>query len=182
MKFAKKVLKIAKKYGAKNFNTYSGYFIFSFGKHSVIHFVLPNNYKIGIWLDSKDVFAEHLANIDKFKPSRTEFAEEFDDIEDIKMFIDNVSKLRDEECDEELREAIKHILEFDRTMYQHIIELEGVKDTVIKRDDSSFTCNDLYSMEICVKADSEKEAIKIGDKIQEEIETIYNNESKKYPS
>lgn len=37
-------------------------------------------------------------------------------------------------------------------------------------------------MEICVKADSEEDAIKIGDRIQEEIENFYNNESKKYPS
>lgn len=182
MKFAKEVKEIAKKYGAKNFNTYSGYFIFSFSKHSVIHFVLPNNYKIGIWLDSKDIFAEHLANIDKFKPSRTEFAEEFEDIEDIKKFIDNMSKIRDEECDEELREAIKHRLDFDRTMYQYIIGLEGVKDIVIKRDNSSFTCNDMYSIDICVKADSEEEAIKIGDRIQEEIDNFYKSESKKYPS
>lgn len=182
MKFAKEVKEIAKKYGAKEFHTYSGYFIFSFGRHSVIHFVLPNNYKIGVWLDSKDIFAEHLSNIDKFKPSRTEFAEEFENIEDIKKFIDNVSKVRDEECDEELKEAIKHRLEFDRIMYQHIIGLEGVKDIVIKRDDSSFTCNDVYSIDICVKANSEEEAIKIGDRIQEEIDNFYNNESKKYPS
>lgn len=182
MKFAKEVLKIAKKYGAKEFNTYSGYFIFSFSKHSVIHFLLPNNYKVGIWLDSKDIFAEHLANVDKFKPSRTEFADKFESIEDIKMFIDIISKVRDGECDDELEESIKHRLEFDRTMYQYIIGLEGVKDVIIKRDDSSFTYNDIYSLDICVKANNEEEAIKIGDRIQKEIENFYENESKKYSS
>lgn len=180
MKFAKNVLKIAKKYGAKEFNTYSGYYIFSFSKHSVIHFLLPNNYKVGIWLDSKDIFAEHLANVDKFKPSRTEFADKFENIEDIKMFIDNVSKVRDDECDTELKESIEHRLEFDRTMYQYIIGLKGVKDIIIKRDDSSFTYNDMYSMDICIKANNEEEAIKIGNRIQEEIENFYKNESKKY--
>lgn len=180
MRFAKEVKEIAKKYGAKEFHTYSGYFIFSFSKHSVIHFVLPNNYKVGVWLDSKDIFAEHLSNIDKFKPSATEFAEKFDDIEDIKRFIENMSKVRDEGCDKELRELTRSRLEFDRTMYHYILSLDDVEEIVVRRSDSSLTYNDWYSMDITVRANSEEEAIEIGDRIYDQITTFYKEESSKY--
>lgn len=180
MKLTKEVLKIAKKYGAKNFNTYSGYFIFSFGKHSVIHFVLPNNYKIGIWLDSKDIFAEHLANVDKFKPSRTEFADKFENIEDIKMFIDIISKITNEEMDDELDEIARRKLNLDRVMYHYILNLEDVESITVKRDDSSLSYNDWYSMDIYVKANNEEETLELADKIEEQITNFYNEISKEY--
>lgn len=180
MKFAKEVKEIAKKYGAKEFNTYSGYFIFSFSKHSVIHFVLPNNYKVGIWLDSKDMFAEHLANVDKFKPSRTEFADKFESIEDIKMFIDIISKITNEEIDDELDEIARRKLNLDRVMYHYILNLEDVDSITVKRDDSSLTYNDWYSMDIYVKANSEEETLELADKIEEQITNFYNEISKEY--
>lgn len=180
MKFAKNVLKIAKKYGAKEFNTYSGYYIFSFGKHSVIHFLLPNNYKIGIWLDSKDIFAEHLANVDKFKPSATEFADKFESIEDIKMFIDIISKITNEEMDDELDEIARRRLNLDRVMYHYILNLEDVESITVKRDDSSLSYNDWYSMDIYVKANNEEETLKLADKIEEHITNFYNEISKEY--
>lgn len=180
MKFAKEVLKISKKYGAKEFNTYSGYYIFSFGKHSVIHFLLPNNYKVGIWLDSKDIFAEHLANVDKFKSSRTEFADKFENIEDIKMFIDIISKITNEEMDDELDEIARRKLNLDRVMYHYILNLEDVDSITVKRDDSSLTYNDWYSMDIYVKANSEEETLELADKIEEQITNFYNEISKEY--
>lgn len=180
MKFAKEILQIAKKYGAKEFNTYSGYFIFSFSKHSVIHFLLPNNYKVGIWLDSKDIFAEHLANVDKFKPNRTEFADKFENIEDIKMFIDIISKITNEEMDDELDEIARRKLNLDRVMYHYILNLEDVESITVKRDDSSLSYNDWYSMDIYVKANNEEETLELADKIEEQITNFYNEISKEY--
>lgn len=180
MRFAKEIKEIAKKYGAKEFHTYSGYFIFSFSKHSVIHFVLPNSYKIGIWLDSKDIFAEHLANIDKFKPSATEFAEEFDDIEDIKDFIYRMSKVINEEKDNELEELTRGRLELDRSMYHYILGLEGVESILVRRDDSALTYNDWYNMDIYTKANNEDETNVILERTYDQIKSFYKQESQKY--
>lgn len=180
MKFAKEVKEIAKKYGANKFHTYSGYFIFSFSKHSVIHFVLPNNYKIGIWLDSKDIFAEHLANIDKFKPSATEFAGKFEDIEDVKMFIHRMSKVMNEEKDSELEELTRGRLELDRSMYHYILGLEGVESILVRRDDSALTYNDWYNMDIYIKANNEDETNAILERTYDKIKSFYKQESQKY--
>lgn len=58
-----------------------GYFIFNMGENSVVHFKIKGLYgwKFGIWLNDEDLqfFAQHKDNIDKFKPLRSYFCEEY---------------------------------------------------------------------------------------------------------
>lgn len=126
-RIVKQVKKVSKQYGAKGFITLDCYFIYRFSKNSVIHFTLPNNYKVGIWLDNKTVFAEHLDQLDKFKPSAVEFAEVFTTMVDIENFIKKVSNLRNDEYDESYVKEIKEIAELNREGYQYLRNMDGVE-------------------------------------------------------
>lgn len=62
-----------------------GYFLFDFGKDSVVHFKISNlNWQFGMWcIDNDDkgkdiyLFGEHIYMIDKFKPSQTAISFKF---------------------------------------------------------------------------------------------------------
>ncbi|MGL4452694.1 MAG: hypothetical protein ACRCTZ_16120 [Sarcina sp.] len=147
-KFAKQVKKLVKKYGATNFRTGHGYFVFSMDKHNVIHFMLPNNYKVGIWQDRCKIFAEHLNNMDKFKPMYTEYTDEYASMVDVKAFVKMVASINSDEDNRELLESNKKVLEFENEMYNYMKNMEGVHKVDV--------INNGYDVQINITLESEE--------------------------
>lgn len=147
-KFSKQVKKLVKKYGATNFKTGHGYFIFSMEKHNVIHFMLPNNYKVGIWQDRGKIFAEHLNNMDKFKPMYTEYTDECASIVDVEVFVKTVASRNADKDNKELLERNKNVLKFENEMYNYMKNMEGVHKVDV--------INNGYDVQINITLESEE--------------------------
>lgn len=82
--------KIAKKYNATDFEGCNFY------KHTFVRFTLPNNYRVVVsnWVGMK---AEHVYYFGKLLPNDTLFEDEFECIDDIKMFIKIIAELENDE-------------------------------------------------------------------------------------
>jgi hypothetical protein len=129
----------------------------------MIHFVLPNNYKIGIWQWSKSIFAQHLGCIDKFKPSYSEFSTKYTCLEDIVAFVESITKeshvdgeeyLEAERCDERAK------MERFRHQYHTILNMNGVRSIELK--------GSRWSKILCITMQSEEFA-------EEPIETAIDD-------
>lgn len=74
-----------------NINYKNSYFVFDMGENSVVYFNIKglHNWQFGMWVDTNEdnngdekipavqFFCQHTLNIDKFKPSRSFFLQEF---------------------------------------------------------------------------------------------------------
>ena len=89
------MIKQIKSYGYKfDYKVYATYFIFNFADHDYnlhITFKQIPNMLFGIWKSGKkfEFFAEDIAHIDKFKPTRCEFV--WDSLEDMMVFVGKCS-------------------------------------------------------------------------------------------
>lgn len=91
LRYGKELKRKMKSLGIKyyDFTQLSGYYVFSFHDKSIIHFSV-GDYKFGVWLDQKKVFAEHLGNIDKFKWTATNWTRNLCDMDDVIDLINEV--------------------------------------------------------------------------------------------
>lgn len=170
----KLIKKMIKKFNPSNFKTMNGYLVSTnISKKSILHFDLPNNYKIGIWLDTNQIFAEHLYVIDKFKPSYVEFSNTYNSIWDIVLFIEKVAKIKHIEYNTLLNNSNKNIAELNRNIYQYLIKQENVLGFELKRDLNSYTYNKEYSLNVLLDSTKEDIENKI-ELFEENLENIYN--------
>lgn len=174
-RFANELMKKLKSYDFdfKNFKTLNGYFIFSFSKSSVIHFEV-NGWKFGVWQDTKEVFAQHLGSIDKFKPSASSFKDKYENIEDILDFVYETTIETDsygEEClDNENRDR-RMVNKVDLELYQYIRNLYGVKEIQFITNEKDIF--DIHRLNIILK-DKEIDDEKIMELINDKYDFIYN--------
>ena len=175
----KNIKLISKKFKAKNFEIADGYIIASkSSKKSILHFDLPNNYKIGIWFDTNQIFAEHTYMIDKFRPSYTEFSEKYNSLNDIALFIEKVAKIKNTECDTMLNNANKNTIELNRNIYQFIIKQENVLDIELKKNPNSYCYNYQYKLNVLLDTAIEDMEEKI-NLFENNLENIYKKYSEK---
>ena len=158
--YIKKELK--KNFNIKNFMTKSGYFIWGTDKHSIIYFDV-GEYEFGIWQHTKQVFAEHKGNIDKFRPNRTYFSKYYNNIIDIVNFVkevldykgDNLMEWRSFE-QEDIKEQKDEQKQFEE-FYHYILHYNGVSKIKIYKDCAweSRTINVLLNEELSSYSDEE---------------------------
>lgn len=97
----------------------NGYFIFEFGNNIVAHFHIKELplWKFGIWLNLNNkyqLFGEPIPLIDKFKPSRTVFSYESNNID--KALLDIILMIQDGYGTYiDIKESVEYDIEYDNT-------------------------------------------------------------------
>lgn len=116
-----------------------GYFIFSYGKYSVFHFILKElpDIKFGVWsFDNKiEVFAEYIPYIDKFKPSATTF--DLENAEGVIIFVEMFGKTKTS-YHETLMGELKESFGDDYT-YEEFLKAKSEKELYYRTSFLNFT-------------------------------------------